>query len=399
MAKIRFYRSSSTAGRLGSGCLMLFALPFALIGIAAAYLTFSLLFHFFEASSWVEVPAVIEQIELVSSSAKQGASVRIDGRFTYEFEGKSYAAATIDLARSSDNLGSFQRDLFKSLNQSKKTGAKVTAFVNPANPEQAVLNRELRLTLISGYLVFAILFGGTGIGLIAGSILSIRENRIIANLEKNSPGEGWKYRQDWAAGYIRSNAGSVTAIYSALAVFILAMTTPLLVVIPGEVINKGNYLALVALVFPALGVLFVFFAIRSAAVWKRFGGARLVPAAMPLRRGKEIRATIELNSHLPPEVTQVGGTVQCLKSKSVRQRSSGKNRTSNETFTLLSESCSGRVQAGTGGSQIVFTLNLPRALPTSSLDPGPETIAWKLSVNTPLKGANLDLDFDLPVFD
>ena len=52
--------------KMGAGCLSLFALPFAGVGVGAVYFLGSMLWTWHQMASWVPVPAEIVSLDLES---------------------------------------------------------------------------------------------------------------------------------------------------------------------------------------------------------------------------------------------------------------------------------------------------------------------------------------------
>ena len=64
----------------------------------------------------------------------------------------------------------------------------------------------------------------------------------------------WVRRPDWAAGRIEySSKGSMIAVW-VMALVVLLMSSPLVSSLREEILEKENYIVLVGLVFPILGI-------------------------------------------------------------------------------------------------------------------------------------------------
>jgi len=99
--------------------------------------------RYLASTSWVEVPAtIIHNIELTSN---QGNSNRysVRGKYSYQFKGVQYDSERISLSTTLDNIGNYWQDLERRLRRYKVTN-EASAFVNPNEPAQSVLDRTFR---------------------------------------------------------------------------------------------------------------------------------------------------------------------------------------------------------------------------------------------------------------
>lgn len=123
-----------TSTKLGVGCLTLFALPFAGVGVATLYLLGSALVASVRMSDWVEVPAVITHAELKANRGGAGkgggTSYQAAARYTYEVGGRRYEGDRVSPHGGSDNIGSFQSDVHAELLRHQNERTPFRCFVN-----------------------------------------------------------------------------------------------------------------------------------------------------------------------------------------------------------------------------------------------------------------------------
>lgn len=128
---------------------------FGAVGIFAGYLGATTVRDAWSAPGWAQVPATVE-------SVGDGTAT-----YTYEYRGRRYTG---------DRLGAFwlggtsetddwDRRMSSRLEAAHAVGAPVTAFVNPDDPREAMLDHEIRWPLVLFCVPFALGFGGVGIGL------------------------------------------------------------------------------------------------------------------------------------------------------------------------------------------------------------------------------------------
>ncbi len=115
------------------------------------------------ASSRVAVPAQIVSLSLDrGSKGVIGARVR----YSYTYGGTRYASEQINKQvspNSRDNVGDWQRSWYDQLNRAKSEGGAITAWVNPSDPADAVLDNNVRWSMVWFAVPFATLFTGVGL--------------------------------------------------------------------------------------------------------------------------------------------------------------------------------------------------------------------------------------------
>jgi hypothetical protein len=138
-------------GYLALGLVLLAA--FGAVGIFSGYVIVTTVRDAYRAPDWPQVPATVLGI------GEGGAS------YTYEYLGKKYT---------SDRLGSFwvggtsdvddwDARMGSKLTAALESGKPLTAFVNPGNPRDAMLDHELRWKLLLFFVPFALGFGIVGV--------------------------------------------------------------------------------------------------------------------------------------------------------------------------------------------------------------------------------------------
>lgn len=126
--------------------------------------------------SWQEVPCAILESEI--RERKIGIDVPTDYRlgilYGYEFEGEAYSSAAYDLR---GNAWVKDAKRIQALVMRFPAGSEQTCWVNPDDPEQAVLKKE---TKAPGYSIwFPILFVVGGLGIVVKSLFSlVRTKRV-----------------------------------------------------------------------------------------------------------------------------------------------------------------------------------------------------------------------------
>ena len=296
----------------GIGCLVLFALPFAGVGVFMAYLIGAALLDASSMRSWEEVPAELVSVNLWESRSSDSNSVRAQATYHYQYSGRPFTGTRVSLHKGSDSVGSYQRDVYYEL--SSRRGSTFRCFVNPENPAEAVLFRDLRWELLGFYSIFLVVFGGAGFGLIGAGIYGGKKANRDAELEARHPDEPWMHKDNWASGKIVSTTKPVLIMSAVFAILWNAISSPLLFMVP-EILENENKLALLAFVFPAVGGMLIVWAFRNLLRFRKFRRVRVRDAhasrshRRPARgndpndrerasRGR-LRAHLELGADLP----------------------------------------------------------------------------------------------------
>lgn len=137
---------------LSTGCMVLFILPFILIG-AAIFVGLGLwpMWQAQASQRWVEVPCTVEHAELVSSRDSDGdTTYRIEVRYTYRYDNTDYTSERYDFSLGSTNIGV---DDMRTAVQSLQEQPTRVCWVDPSDPTYAVLDRTM------GGAWFGLLFG------------------------------------------------------------------------------------------------------------------------------------------------------------------------------------------------------------------------------------------------
>lgn len=110
---------------------------------------------------WIETPAEILRSEVIDwrSTKYTNAEFKADLRYRYEFGGKSYESTQIKIA---DGPSGERKRIEKKI-KPYPAGSTVSAFVNPANPAQAVLKRNTKAAIYTVWFPMIFVIGGIGV--------------------------------------------------------------------------------------------------------------------------------------------------------------------------------------------------------------------------------------------
>jgi Protein of unknown function (DUF3592) len=378
----------------GYGCLILFALPFAAIGIGAgAWMGWTVIAHL-KMRSWEEVPAKIVRADLKVNKGKT-ATYEVTAEYEYQYGGKQYTGMRVSLY-SSDNIGSFHKDVYSQLSQCRKSGRPFRCYVDPQRPAEAILFRDLRWEIIGFQVIFALAFGGAGFGLLAGSLSGRRKARVEAALAAAHPDEPWLQKQDWSEGKVVSSNRTTMVFSLAIAAFWNVIAAPLLFILPGEVLGKGNWLALIGLIFPIVGLGLIAWAVYSVLRWRKFGQSVFQMASVPGLVGGQLAGVVRASAKILPE----DGFRIALSCINRMTTGSGKSRSTSEHILWQDDQVVGRdlLHNDPDHTAIPVLFTIPyECRPTDETIADNQTI-WRLEAKAKVPGVDFSTVFDVPVF-
>ena len=379
----------------GLGCLILFALPFAAIGMGVgAWMGWTVIAHM-KMRGWEEVPAKIVRADLKVSKGRKSTTYEVTAEYAYEYGSKHYTGRRVSLY-GSDNVGSFQQDVYRQLSECQKSGRLFRCYVDPKQPTEAVLYRDLRWEMIGFNMILVLVFGGVGFGLLTFGLLSRRKAQAEAALKTAHPDEPWLQKQDWAGGKVASSNWATMMFSLAFTTFWNAISAPLLFVLPGEVLDKGNRLALLGLIFPIVGLGLIVWTIISVLRWRKFGQSVFQMASVPGVIGGQLAGVIRTSAKVLPE-DGFRLTLSCIQRATY---GSGKSRNTSENILWQDDQTVGRdlQQNDPEHTAIPVLFAIPyKCLPTDETV-SDHQIIWRLEVKAKEPGIDYIAAFSVPVF-
>jgi hypothetical protein len=394
MASLKLKRNR-TGKRTGAGCVALFALPFAAFGVGAFVWGAFTLLDWHAAAGWVEVPAELVSVDLQEHSGDDSTTYQATATYRYDYAGQSYTSHRVAIDKGSDNVGNFQQSLYYSLRSAHERLAQVTAYVDPQDPANAVLNRELRTGLLAMKMVFALVFGGVGFGLMFGARIGGKKLAAENALREKFPLEPWRWRPEWANGRIAGSSRSAAYVAIGFAVLWNLISLPLLYVLPGAIAG-GNAAAAIGFLFPLVGVGLAVWAIRAWLQLKRFKVATLALDRVPVALGGRLKGTIRVEAAVPV-TDHFRLELACVESS---VSGSGKNREHHERMLWQKQWRVPRQQCQIGLQLTTIPVDtaVPNDQPETTSDDSSAEIGWRLDVTGECPGPDFWSRFELPVF-
>lgn len=233
---------------LGAGCLTLFGLPFLGFGLFALWSLVSMLALAAQAARWVETPAKLLRVELEGNETWEATA-----EYQYTFEGQAYTNDRVGLAEGRDNLGSYQKRTHRRLKKAFEAGQTLPCYVDPSDPTRALLDRQLRPLRVLMWLPFVLGHGLVGAGLIWFAWRNRGTQAKRDRLRADAPDKPWLWRDDWAAGEIRSSDAGLFAL-AGFCFFWNLISFPIAAVVWTDAAERDWLALLVTSIFPVIGL-------------------------------------------------------------------------------------------------------------------------------------------------
>jgi hypothetical protein len=366
---------------------MLFALPFLGVAVVTGGLAVRELSNVREASHWMEVPALILEAELEEHHG-DSTTYRAVARYRYEVDGASFESTRLGWSSGRDNIGTWQQDRHRELVRARDEGRTLPARVNPAHPEEAILFPALRVGLVFFYGVFVLTFGGGSLAMLVAGLRLRRRQRLLDAAPPEAP---WMARADWAAGLITSASRQQAAFAVLFATFWNLIAWPIVLLNGGDILRRGGG-ALMAFLFPVVGLALAAWALREIRAAQRYGKAVFQMAAVPGVLGGRLAGLIRLPDTARPEAGFLI-TLRC-----VRSYRSGKHSRTEVLWTNERRLDVESLPLVDVGHALPVLFALPYDQPASGAWDGRGSIAWHLHVKGQQPGVDVDLMFEVPVF-
>ncbi|MDF1630594.1 MAG: DUF3592 domain-containing protein [Alcanivoracaceae bacterium] len=355
----------------------LFGLPFLLAGLAVLVVSplDTLRLHFVS-GSWAQVPATLNNIDVISSRGSDSTTYRIAGSYSYTFAGSHHQSSRISYDTGSDNIGNDHYDIVSRIKSRQQRGT-LTAWVNPAQPNESFLVRELRWKKVLFSSVFGLVFAGIGAFVMVSGLRKSSSHAVVIN------------GVTMAAPVYSSEKNSYWIWWVFGSLFLL-MPLPALIDLPAE-LGKENYLILLVLLFPLVGGWLIWLGIRTFRSWRHYGPLPVQMDPAPGQIGGDVGGTIELREPWRME-NPYRLTLQCLRSKVT---GSGKNRSRSESLVWQQELVP-FAEASAAGTLLQFVFTPPEHLPESEAVSNDYHL-WRLLLCGPGKPIKLERTYNLPV--
>jgi hypothetical protein len=372
---------------------MLFALPFAAVGAGSGVWLVKGIVDHHRMQRWQETPATIVWTKLESHSDSDGTTHKATAEYTYQYRGRSYTGRRVALGSGSDNVGSFQEDAHRQLTERRRSGRPFRCYVNPDDPSDAILFRDLRTEMIVFKAGFTAAFGLGGFGMLALGAWGYRKSKSETALAAAHPDEPWLWKRQWVDGRINSSSGMMAVFATMFALLWNSITWPILYLMLGEMSRKPNAFALFFLLFPVVGVLLLVWAAVAVLRLRKYGRSVFEMESVPGVIGGQLAGVIRTSAKVRAE--EGFRLALCC----VEKTTSGDN--SSEKVLWQSEQLIARelLRHDPRRSAIPVLFQIPYdCRPTESEPSEYRQATWRLEVSAKTRGFDFSTSFEVPVF-
>ena len=368
--------------------LAIFGLPFFLVGAGLFLMSLvPTLYDGWRMQSWLPTDAQLLHVELITSSSSDSDTYRVEARYQYTVGSTDYVNDRVTHSTTADNIGDFQENLYRRLKDHYRAERAVRIWFDPSNPGDAIIVRDIRWGLFGLKLVFALVFGSIGFGLI---YFGLRGKKV--NTSPDIVDKPWLENPDWKDGQVYSGARTGVKVIWFFALVWNLVSAPLLFQFM-DIWNEKGAVSLLALLFPVIGLGLLYWAIKLTLEWRKFGRTPMKMDPFPGSIGGDVAGEIFLNTrHDPAQVYEV--TLSCLYST---VSGSGKNRSRSEKV-VWQDSGYARSVIDMAGVKLMFRFQVPDGLNETDDKEESSYHLWRLNLHAEMDGADLDRDFEIPVY-
>jgi uncharacterized protein DUF3592 len=378
--------------------LSLFSIPFACVGLVTTFLIVWTIVVYIQQKLWVKTPAKITYTELVSHRSSKSTTYKVKATYDYDFNGKQYREADkVSQFMGSDNISRFHQDMYAKLKRCRDTGKIYYCFVNPEDPSEAVLYRGLRIIQLAFFSLFAVVFGGAGLGMMFSGIKMFTHDKKVRKNIAAFPEKPWLHKPEWRDGVIQASTKMVMFFSIIFAVFWNLISAPVVfAVFADSAVSKNSWIYL-CLLFPLVGVGLFIWAVVNIVRMRKFGTSLFKMDSVPGVIGGRLAGRICTSVNIAPE-EGFELSLRCVKQVVT---GSGKNRSTREDLLWEDQQVIQRelLYRDLTRSEIPVLFAIPYEAKETSTDAiVRDTIIWRLKVKAAVSGLDYAATFEIPVF-
>jgi hypothetical protein len=228
--------------------------------------------------------------------------------------------------------------------------------------------------------------GGAGVGAARWVRLHARAVDPSERLRAANPNAPWMWREDWAAGEVRTSVRRDANRLMVIAIAWCVVTSPILFIAPHRALRNADYSAIPSLIFPFIGVAMLAWAMRLRHRFRQYGESRFMIASMPGQIGGSLSGSIHIDHPLPAG-QEVALELECINRTT---RGAWHNLTVWDRTLWRADQTS---MSDSAGSIPVAFMIAPDCRPTDDSNPN-SRIIWRLGARAGAYRA----EFEVPVF-
>jgi hypothetical protein len=183
--------------------LILFGLPFFGIGVWMLWSISSGFTDAWQMQSWQPTVARLIQAGYNSHSGDDSYTYEAYAIYAYTIGGQEFTSDRVSITGGADNIGGYQQDMGRKLSGAFSRGEAITIYVDPDDPREAIIDRDLRWGLIGFKSIFLFVFGGAGLGLIIWAFRAPKQKDTSAPVYRDQP---WLVNDEWQRPTVKSNS-------------------------------------------------------------------------------------------------------------------------------------------------------------------------------------------------
>ncbi len=139
---------NSKKGQAQPGCLFGCGIPLLVFGLGIIFTSLWAFVTYARSGSWEKVDAIVTQASVQRSvSNRGGVSYYLVGKYKYEFNGKKYTGTRLFIDSSPAQCEAALRHEIQKMESHLKSGKPMKIFVNPSNPEDTIVFRQLGISV------------------------------------------------------------------------------------------------------------------------------------------------------------------------------------------------------------------------------------------------------------
>lgn len=393
-------QGKNPGNKSGTWFLMLFALPFTAVGIGTLLLgVLPTLYDWSRMQFWEPVSASVVSASLNTHRGSKSASTySVSVHYRYQVGGTTYDGHRAAINTSADNVGSFQQDLGRRLVAAQHSAVPVPVWFNPSAPAQSVADRSLRLGLLGFRMIFVVVFGGFGLGMLVWALHLRRSGERKAQRLQTVGNPPWLAQPAWAGNRIRSGKRWEVWVAWGFAVVWGAIAYPAALSAMPRAWRNDNFLVLGVLgLLVAVGLGLLVWAVRATLDARRHGEVVLVMDPFPGSIGGHVGATMDLPTVPYRPELRFAVTLRCAYHYQTRTGGSERSTESREQVVWQGEGAA-QVQPQGPGSRVAFRLNVPKGLPESEQPAGDSEHHWTVLLESTDPALKFSRRFEVPVY-
>lgn len=345
-----------------------------------------------QAQTWPTAEARILDLSHEDSRSARGRSlVKLEGRFAYTYEGREYVSNELCIKAARMDRAETKAALFERLNDARTAARTVPCYVDPQNPERAVLSRDYEpaewWTMLWGFYCL-LLFGVFWVALSLVIVLGWRKRD---QLGATYPDQPWMWRPQWQRNDIKPEP------YAAVVLWPLGLagavgSLPLALVVLPETLRHGATFQTNVFTFLGLAVPAVFHIAAIVSTLRRriIRSVVLRLEGVPVILGRPLRGELVLRLRSTAQ--------QSVHAKLQHVQIMSKNKNTRKHTTPMGEIDATMVSGRDLGDATTYRIEIPtQAEWPEHNDDGPsDKTLWELIVWVGSPRAKLK--FGLPLF-